>query len=367
MLGSGAPAFGRRSSFCFYHCILVSYLCVMLHREFMEIKTVDLKNYSSIRIGGEGRLVVVVSVSELTEVMLYARREGLRIHILGDGTNTFFSETLEGVLFIKIAFRGILFEKENSDVIVTVQAGETWDDIVRISVEKGLWGIENLSLIPGTVGAAPVQNIGAYGVEISDAIISLSALDCDSLNVVEINKDACNFEYRDSLFKQNNGRYVILSLRLRLSTLARPVLTYKPLDSLLGRGAVLSSDVRDLVTVTRKSKLPDYMEFPNVGSFFKNPTVATDRKDILQEQYPDIPCIEVKDGYKIPAAWLIEHVAQMKGVRIGDVGTWPTQPLVLVNYGKATAHDVIDFSYSIIHKVQEKTGIILEREVNYVS
>ena len=333
----------------------------------MEIKKVSLKENSSLRIGGEGDLVVARSEGELIEAIMYAQRDMRTVHILGEGSNTYFGNDLSKYFFIKNEIKGISFEEKDDEVILKIGAGEKWNDIVSFAVEKNLWGIENLALIPGTAGAAPVQNIGAYGVELKDVLISLSAYDTKTSNSVEINNEACCFGYRDSLFKQVKERYVISSITLRLLKTPKPVLTYKPLDTLAGKENIQVSDVRDLVVATRKAKLPDYKEYPNAGSFFKNPIVTKGEGAALLAQYPELPLITHLDGYKIPAAWLIEHIACMKGQRVGDLAVWPNQPLVIVNYGNATYEDLENFSGLIIEKIKEKTGIILEREVNAVS
>jgi len=332
----------------------------------MEIKTVSLKDFSSLRVGGTGKLVEVFSTVELVEVLMYAKQQNLRTHILGEGTNTFFGKLPEDFLVVKMCTKGISLEERDGFVFVTAYASEKWDDLVRFAVEKELWGIENLSLIPGTVGAAPVQNIGAYGVELADVFVALSTLDTKTLNLVEIDGPACVFGYRDSLFKQVGNPFIIVSVTLRLSKEPRPVLTYKPLDALVGKENLTIGEVRDMVIATRKSKLPDYKEYPNTGSFFKNPVVSGAEGEALRIKYPDIPLINTDGGFKIPAAWLIEHVAHMKGVRRGEVGTWPTQPLVIVNYGDANAEEIIAFSNEITKRIKDKTGVTLEREVNYV-
>lgn len=333
----------------------------------MEIRQVALKDYSSLKIGGEGRLVTVTTQQELVEAVQYAKRESLRIHILGGGTNTFFGQSLHNVLIVEMKMLGISYEEtENESVYITAYAGVVWDDLVLFTIEKNLWGIENLSYIPGTVGAAPVQNIGAYGVEIKDTFVSLSALDMRTLNIVEINNSACAFKYRDSLFKHEAGRYSIISVTLKLSKTTTPVLTYKPLDTLVSEENLTPQVVRDLVVATRKAKLPDWKEYPNTGSFFKNPIVSHAMGDNLRVKYPEVPLIPHLDGFKIPAAWLIEHIAHMKGVKVGDVGTWPNQPLVLVNYGSATAEEFNQFTQKIIMPIKNEVGIILEKEVNFV-
>jgi UDP-N-acetylmuramate dehydrogenase len=332
----------------------------------MEIYRTSMKPYSSLKVGGEGDVVFAQSISELVNATMYASSTTRIPYVLGEGTNTYFGDTLDSYLFIKNEIKGISLEEKGDGVFVTAGAGERWDDLVVLVVGKNLWGIENLSLIPGTVGAAPIQNIGAYGTELKDVLVSLSAYDTKTGNTVEISNEACEFGYRDSLFKHEKNRYSIISITLKLSRIPKPILTYKPLDTLLGKENLSVLEVRNLVVATRKAKLPDYKEYPNTGSFFKNPFVTLTEGESLRTKYPELPLIAHAHGYKIPAAWLIEHIATMKGVRVGDVGTWPNQPLVLVNYGSARAEDVMQFSSSIIEKIKKETGIVIEREVNFV-
>lgn len=355
----------------------------------MRSSTVSLKTYSSLRIGGEGEMITVTTIIELVEVLMYAKQTGKRVHVIGEGTNTFFGDDLSELLFIKMEIKGISLEEHgNGECIMTAYAGEHWDDFVNMSVKNNLWGIENLSAIPGTVGAAPVQNIGAYGVELRDVLLSVTAVDSTTLDVVEISNEACLFGYRDSRFKQEKGKYIIVSVTVALTSQVRPVLTYAPLDALVEAStsshngsisshestdtrsviqkSITAQEVRDLVIATRKAKLPDWREYPNAGSFFKNPIVSKAHAEALRARYPGIPLITHSNGYKIPAAWLIEHIACMKGVRVGDVGTWPNHPLVIVNYGSASHRELIDFSDRIINIIKEKTTVLLEREAQSV-
>lgn len=333
----------------------------------MDIHTVNLKYHSSLRIGGTGRLMHVDDVRDITRLAMFARGEGATIVPLGEGTNSYFGDVPESIIFAKINLRGVSLEDQGDEVYVTALAGENFDELVAFTVKQGLWGLENLSSIPGSVGAAPVQNIGAYGAELKDTLISVTAFDVKSMVTVEISREACAFGYRDSLFKHEKGRYIIISIRLCLSKTPKPVLTYKPLDSLLGNKEVMLTEIRDLVVATRAQKLPDYKLYPNTGSFFKNPIVSKEEGLRLKEKYPVLSLIETGPGYKIPAASLIEHVAEMKGVRVGDIGTWPNQPLVIVNYGEATKEALENFVQTITTKVFEGTGITLEQEVNAVS
>jgi UDP-N-acetylmuramate dehydrogenase len=332
----------------------------------MEIKRVSMKDYSSLKIGGEGSVVFASNLVDIVNACMYATSHELVISVLGEGTNTYFSNNLSKYLFIKNEIKGISFEEKDDYIFLTASAGEKWDDIVAFSTSHSLWGIENLSFIPGTAGSAPIQNIGAYGAELKDVLVSLLAYDTKTSQTVEIDNEACAFGYRDSLFKQEKNRYVIISITLKLSKNPKPVLTYKPLDTLLGKENLRVEDVRNLVIETRKAKLPDYKEYPNTGSFFKNPVVTGAQSEALRAKYPDIPLMPHNGNFKIPAAWLIEHIAQMKGVRMGNVGTWPAQPLVIVNYADATYEELETLVKVITDKVFEATGVTLEKEVNFI-
>jgi UDP-N-acetylmuramate dehydrogenase len=332
----------------------------------MNVRKVFLKDCSSFKIGGEGDVVIVSSRDELLLAINFARENNRGIHILGEGTNTIFSDNLTDILFIKIEILGIEAGQDGDNILLTTNAGESWDDVVRYAVDREWWGIENLSLIPGTVGAAPVQNIGAYGTELDDVLVSVTVLDTSKNVFIDLQNSECYFGYRDSIFKQQPNRYIIVSVCLRLSQKPKPVLVYKPLDTLVNRENLKACDVRELVIATRQAKLPDYHLYPNTGSFFKNTVVSREVYESLKDRYLDIPGHEQHNGYKIPSAWLIERVANMKGVREGDVGTWPTQPLVLVNYGEASYSDLHNFSEKIIQKIYDETGIKIEREVNMV-
>lgn len=332
----------------------------------MEIKTVSLKDYSSLRIGGEGKLIEVKSEEEIREAVMYAKQAGLRVYVVGGGTNTYFGEDLLGFLFIHPTFQGVTFEDQGDSIVVQAYANEVWDNLVKKTVEKNLWGLENLSYIPGTVGGAPVQNIGAYGVELKEVFVSLRAYDTTEDKMVTFTHDTCHFGYRDSVFKYNKNRYIIIEVALRLQKEGAPTLHYKPLDELKSRTNLTLQDIRNAVIDIRKRKLPNYNEHPNCGSFFKNPVVDQETAEHLKTLYQHIPLIETLEGYKIPAAWLIENIAEMKGVRLGDVGLWPYQPLVIVNYGQATASNVDALADQVRKRIGEKTGIVLEQEVNRV-
>jgi UDP-N-acetylmuramate dehydrogenase len=334
----------------------------------MELRKVSIAEITSLRIGGYVDMVVVTSEDEVKEAVTYAQTHNKIVHVLGGGTNSYFAEDLSSYLVIKNEIMGIdeKTQENGHTVLITCGAGEIWDDVVVYAVDRGYWGIENLSFIPGTTGGAPVQNIGAYGAELKTTLVSVAAFDCKSMQQVTLSNDACQFGYRDSLFKHKKGRYCITSVTLTLSTTPNPILTYSPLTALQGSSPSLTS-IRNEVIRIRTEKLPNYHEFPNAGSFFKNPIIRGDVAQTFSSQFLECPMHHLEGGtIKIPAAWLLEHIAEVKGVRSGPVGTWPKQPLVIVNYGGATAEDINNFADIIVEKVKEKTGITLEREVNYI-
>lgn len=271
-------------------------------------------------------------------------------------------------LIIKIATQGIVFQKQKEDVLMKVEAGVLWDECVQVAVEHSLYGLENLSLIPGTVGAAPIQNIGAYGVEVGDYIDSVDVFNIETESFETIPKEKCNFGYRDSIFKKPEGKkYIVVGVNFLLSKQLTLKTEYKDIQeyfSLSGQEINLES-LRKAIIDIRTKKLPDLSVFGTAGSFFKNPVVKKEVIEILQKEYPLIPVYEIGilEYVKTSAAFLIDKVAGMKGARVGDVGTYENQALVLVNYGNATGEEVFTFAQKIQEQVKVKSGIDLEMEV----
>ena len=332
----------------------------------VRTETISARTLSSLKVGGEVSHVTVSNDEELLHALSYAKENNKRIHIRGLGTNTFFSDTLEDLLVVTILYKGISVEEKVDMVTMKLGAGEIWDDVVKYAITRGWWGIENLSFIPGTVGGAPVQNIGAYGAELSMVCDSVRVYDRKEEKFSIFCKSACEFGYRDSIFKRNLGRYIITEITLILSKLPKPNLVYRPLDSLKEKEFLFLHEIRELVINTRSIKLPDYHKYPNCGSFFKNPTIDENTFIHLQAKYPNVVYFKDKEGYKIPAAWLIEYVAKMKGEKNGDIGIWKEQALVVVNYGKAKSEDLENFTLKIVNLIKDETDIVLEREVQFV-
>lgn len=289
--------------------------------------------------------------------------------VIGEGCNLFFTQNFDG-LVIHPNIKGLReawdddedFEEEQ-EVYIEVNASENWDEFVAYCVEKGFAGVENLSLIPGTVGASPVQNIGAYGAEVKDVIREVVALDINTGEVVSFNNAECEFGYRDSIFKQTQ-KYVIVSVVFHLQKEFSYVPKYMDLNNELENiESPTLQDVRDAVIRIRQRKLPDEKVLPNAGSFFKNPCISKEMSDTLVAQYPTMPAFPQRDGtVKTSAAFLVDQ-SGYKGKRIGNVGTYPNQPLIVVNYGTSDGNEIVKFMKEIQAVVLEKFGIELEPEV----
>lgn len=307
------------------------------------------------------------TLEELISVLNEQAPEKSSLLVIGEGSNILFQKDFEG-LVIHPALRGIeLLEEQDGHVVVSVGAGENWDSWVAYATAKGWYGLENLSLIPGSVGSAPIQNIGAYGVEISDQFAWLDAYDLKIKKMVRMDREDCRFGYRTSIFKTGApGRYLITSVAFRLHTDPVLKLDYGNVrEEFSSSGGETPGDLRNVIIAIRNRKLPDPSEFGNAGSFFKNPMVDLTLFKRIHAEHPGVPGYPDKNRVKIPAAWLIEH-AGWKGRRIGNVGTWPRQPLVIINCGGATGKEILDFAEKIREDVHIKFGIELEREVRVV-
>ncbi|MBE6200365.1 MAG: UDP-N-acetylmuramate dehydrogenase [Rikenellaceae bacterium] len=287
-------------------------------------------------------------------------------YVLGGGNNILFTRRFGGTL-IKPVGKNITIKANLDDsVIVEAEAGVEWDDMVEWSVERELWGMENLSLIPGTVGAAPVQNIGAYGAEAKDVIERVHYYDAKERRHHTMGNAECRFAYRESIFKHElRGKAIITSVEFRLSKSQQPSLGYGDLaKEVEARGRVTLKNIREAVCSIRRSKLPDTAVLGNAGSFFKNPIVNKDVSERLKQEYENMPVYPVSEqNCKLAAGWLIDQ-AGLKGYRQGNVGVHERQALVLVNFGGATGEEVISLSELVRERVKEKFGITIDPEVN---
>ena len=291
-----------------------------------------------------------------------------KIVVLGEGSNILFLNDFDG-LVIHPNIPGIQIVKEDrQNLWIEVGAGEVWDEFVQYAVDYQLGGIENLSLIPGSVGAAPVQNIGAYGQEVGNVIERVKAYDLKNNTQVEFSTEQCEFEYRNSVFKRKlKNSMIITSVIFRLEKFPEFVLNYGQVEEKVKeKGEINLSAIRETVIEIREAKLPDVKELGNAGSFFKNPEVDSEIAKKLKTRNETIPVYPAKNGKtKLAAGWLIEK-AGWKGVREGDVGVHEKQALVLINYGNATGQQIFDFSEKIKQSIFNKFEVELEREVNCV-
>lgn len=333
-------------------------------------ENISLKPYTTFGIDQKAEFFCIASsLDELKEALKLSKQNQWAVFILGGGSNILLTSDIKG-LVIKLEIKGItLVQEEEDQLLVNVGAGELWHDFVQFSIAQEWAGLENLSLIPGTVGASPMQNIGAYGVEIKDVFDSLQAMHRETLEMHSFDADACQFGYRESVFKQTlKDQYVITSVRFRLNKTPNYQLEYGAIREVLAANGINQLSIRaisDAVIQIRQSKLPDPKEIGNAGSFFKNPTISTTQFETLKSDFPSIPGYPSTEGVKVAAGWLIEQ-AGWKGKRIGDVGVHAKQALVLVNYGGGTGKEIKALSQQIQADVAEKFGIDLQAEVNFI-
>lgn len=353
---------------------------------------VDLREWHTFHLPVKARYALEVHrPRQLLTAVAAAAEADLPVLILGGGSNVLFTDDYPG-LVARIAMLGVHPEpKKDGDVLVTAMAGENWHELVAFCLEQGWYGLENLALIPGSVGAAPVQNIGAYGVEVGERIESVTYMDLQDGELKSLSADECRFAYRDSIFKQElRGRAVIISCTLRLSTKPAINISYPALRQALGGDGVTPRQVFDTVCAIRQSKLPDPAELGNAGSFFRNPIISNAQYQTLKQQWPDMPAFAlaakpdgksgakpddiVGDNVKVPAAWLIEK-AGWKGLRRGQIGVHDRQALVLVHdyhhvdaVEEGARHDnpgqaLLALARDIARSVAEQFDVSLEPEV----
>ena len=320
--------------------------------------------------GVEARAARAIEIESEEELLNLPPFDPHKDLVLGGGSNVLLTSDVPGTVFLNRIRGRAIVEEHEGQVRVEVGAGENWHRLVRWSLEQGLCGLENLSLIPGLAGGAPIQNIGAYGVEFSTVLDRLTAWDWQQARRVSFAPDDCAFAYRDSLFKSAAAdRYLICSLRLRLSRKFRARLDYAGLSEELAAAGVLNAtarDVSDAVIRLRQRKLPDPAEQGNAGSFFKNPVVSAAAAEALIRDFPKLPARADAGGVKLSAAWMIEHCG-FKGRRSGDAGVSAQHALVLVNHGAASGRDIVALAEAIATRVADCFGVQLEPEPRIVS
>ena len=334
----------------------------------LSSSNISLKPFNTFGIDVKAKKYLSVETMEELKSVLQ-QHYASELFILGGGSNMLLTKDIDKtVVHLNLSGKKVLEETSN-EVIVQAMAGENWHQFVMWCLEKGFGGLENLSLIPGNVGTAPIQNIGAYGVELKDSFSSCTALDVQSLEEKNFTLEECRFGYRESVFKSNlRDKFIITSVRFRLSKNGHTLKTsYGAIDTFLEKEGIKDPSIKDVsnaVIKIRQSKLPDPRFLGNSGSFFKNPVISNKEFSVLLEKFPEVPHYPMNDELvKIPAGWLIER-AGLKGYREGNAGVHEKQALVLVNYGNATGQEVLNLSKKVQQKIKEKFQIELQPEVN---
>lgn len=313
-------------------------------------------------------LADVASAEEAARWASYIKEKACGYYIVGGGSNVLFTKDFDGVVLHPTDTSLEVVSEDSRQVTLRVGAGVEWDSLVAYSCEKGWWGLENLSGIPGSVGASPVQNIGAYGASCSDALKSVHGYSLAEQREVRYDAAELDLGYRWSKFKREfAGIVIILAAEFRLSKLPRPRTSYGRLPEVLhGEGELTPQRVREAVLHIRDEKLPRVEEIGSAGSFFKNPEITPEAYEKLQERFPSVPAYDIAGGKKkVPAGWIIEHCG-WRGKRKGDVQIYPKQALIIVNVGAATGEEIDAFAHEVRDDIHRQTGLRLEREVNYV-
>ena len=310
------------------------------------------------------------TINELIEVTKTNVFKDLELLILGGGSNILFTKNFDGLVILNNIKGKEIIDQNQQSIFLKIGAGENWHELVMYCVDNGWGGIENLSLIPGNTGTAPMQNIGAYGVEIKETFIELEALEISSRKIVKFNNSDCEFGYRESVFKNKmKNQYIILNITLELKK--NPVLNinYGDVKAILESQNIKNPAIKEVsnaIISIRQSKLPDPKKIGNSGSFFKNPIVSLNQLELIKKKYPNVVNYEINENeFKIAAGWLIER-AGWKGKKFNNYGIHEKQALVLVNYGLANGMEIFELSEKIILDIKDKFGITLEREVNII-
>jgi len=335
------------------------------------LENISLKKYNTFGIAATARYFATISsVDDAKEIL--SRNIGTKFQnteklILGGGSNILFTKNFDGIV-LKNNLKGIDLIKEDEDFyFVKAAAGENWHEFVLYCIEKNYAGLENLSLIPGNVGASPMQNIGAYGVEIKDMFLELEAINLRTGELKTFSNQDCKFGYRESVFKHEfKNQFMIISATYKLRKTPVFNTSYGAIEQELEKMGVKDLSITAIskaVCNIRSSKLPNPAEIGNAGSFFKNPIIEKEKFELLKKDFPTIVGYEIKDGVKLAAGWLIEQCG-WKGKRINDAGVHKNQALVLVNYKDATGEEIYDLSTQVLLSVNKKFGVMLEREVN---
>ncbi|NOX86038.1 MAG: UDP-N-acetylmuramate dehydrogenase [Chlorobi bacterium] len=334
-------------------------------------KNYNLKSLNTFGVDARAkRLMIIENFDDLTNLTDSSFYREKPVFFMGQGSNVLFVRDFPGVIVLNRLMGREVVEEDDDHVFLRVNAGESWTDLVDYTVGRGWGGLENMSLIPGTVGAAPVQNIGAYGVELKDVLDCVEVFDLRTGNLEMFSVKQCKLGYRTSIFKTDGKKhYLVTSIVLKLNKMPEVNIGYKALREYFTQNPVDEITIRDVseaVKAIRRSKLPDASVLGSAGSFFKNPVVSAKKAGQLLSRFPGMPAFDTGDRrFKLAAGWLIEQCG-WKGRREGDTGVYEKQALVLVNYGNATGKQIYDLSQRIVESVHEKFDILLEREVTVV-
>ena len=329
---------------------------------------VSLAGYTTFATGGSARYFTrASSFEEVTEAIGWAKERHMPLLVLGGGSNMLVTEAGFDGLALKIEIGGISFEAHEDGTVLVAGAGESWDRVVAEAAARGLWGIENLSGIPGTIGAAPVQNIGAYGSELADTLLWVEAYNSARGEIETLFPETCAFGYRTSIFKQHPGVYVVLRVALKLSSVANPKLHYKDLAQAFEANTAPSlGAVRETVLSIRAKKFPNLSIEGTAGSFFLNPVITQERADMLAQTYPALPQYPAAHGVKVSLAWLLDNALGLKGFAIGHARLFEKQPIVVVLARGGEAKEVLALKDVVQKKVFDVLGIAIETEVQII-
>lgn len=335
----------------------------------MEIQTnISFRDLTTINLGGPIKYFAIIhDIKDIEEICNFAKNKSLPIYTIGGGSNVIAKDYVYNGIVVQNCIKGFeIISKDEESTIIKIGAGENWDSVVEKSVSMNLSGVEAMSAIPGTAGATPVQNVGAYGQEISDTISSLEAYDKNTNKIVHISKSECKFSYRNSIFKEEQvGRYIITSITIKLKTNQMSPPFYNSLQKYLDENKIFDYTpqiIRKAVIEIRKNKLPDPKILPNCGSFFKNIIINSDKIYEIKKNYPDVPVYEISDDkFKIPAGWLIER-SGLKGKLINGIRIYENNAMILVNESANSYDDLHTARNKIIETVKEKFDVIIEQE-----
>lgn len=329
-----------------------------------------MHTYTTLRVGGLAKYFVTVSsIEDVEKAGLFVNQTDLPFLVLGGGSNLLINDDGYKGIVIHNQLKGREYiEHDNDSVTLICQAGEILDEVIQDTVERGYWGLENLSSIPGTVGATPVQNVGAYGVEVSDCIEYVETYHVPTSTKNNFKKTECNFGYRDSFFKTEIGKkYIITAIHFHLQKKSNTKIFYKDLNKKFFNTVPSQSEIRNEIISIRSEKFPDWKVVGTAGSFFKNPIVSKKEAEALQVVYPELPMYDVdSESVKISLGYALDKICNLKGYQLKNVGLFSNQALVLVNYGNKNAEEIKNFSELVAEKIYKETKIIIMPEVNFI-